>query len=249
MLVGKLAFDNIELGRLRSRAAEFVRYMIRARAKVEPEFLSAADYERWELDGLSSNEWDVERLLRMARQLIQEINEKWLERCGSGGLRVDAEDPLRELKELIGFFTNYQWALPNAISSAIAGKPIDWLGLAEWANLPAIRVELDKLPRLEDQLQSASDGPDRLRREIRWKGRSKTLGDKLFPLAAYLWHSQCVPKRELIANIWPEKDGDVQLSTYVTRLNTILLELKVPWAYHLQGDSVVKVSYTSGSRL
>src|SRR4051812_30305873 len=102
MLVGKLAFDNIELGRLRWRAAEFIRYMIRARAKVDPGFLSAADYERWEVDGLSSNDWDVERLLRLALQLMNEINEKYLERCGSGGLRVCGEDPLRKLKELLG---------------------------------------------------------------------------------------------------------------------------------------------------
>lgn len=160
MLVGRLLFDNDELGRLRWRAAEFIRCMIKARARIEPGFMSVADYERWELDGLSRKEQDVERLLQCALQLIREVNERWLERCGSGGMRLDVADPLQNLKELVGFFTDYQWALPEAIRSVIAGRPVNWSELARWDDLPAIRGELDKLPRLDDHLRAAPGGPD-----------------------------------------------------------------------------------------
>ena len=69
--------------------------MIRAHMKVDPGFMNLADYETWELDGLSDDDWEIERLLQMALQTILGINEKYLERCGSGGMRLDATDPCR----------------------------------------------------------------------------------------------------------------------------------------------------------
>lgn len=245
MLVGRLLFDNDELGLLRWRAAEFIRYMIRARAKAEPGFMTAADYETWELDDLSQVDLTTDRLLDMALRTINELNQKYLERCGSGGMRIDKADPLRKLKELIGFFTDYQWALPAAIRSAIAGNPIEWAELASWGDLPAIRAELDKLPRPDSQPQAPLDGPDPHRNEIRWEKRSVKVMPMVHKLAVYLWHSQCVSKQELLEHLWPDRDGDGVLDTTLSRLNEALSATLVPWTYHCRGEFVLKETHRS----
>lgn len=245
MLEGKLAFDTIDLGRLRWQSAKFIRYMIRARAKVDPGFMSAADYERWELAGLSREDWGIDRLLGMALQLILAINDKYLERDGSGGMQIDAKDPLQKFKELIGFFADYQTALPEAIRDAIVGRPIGWPRLARWENLPAIRSELDKLPRLDEQLQATPNGPDPHKAIIRWNGKSVTVLPQVRKLAAYLWHSQCVSKQELLDHFWPDRASDGVLPTALSRLNEALSAAEVPWTYHLRGEFVLKETYRS----
>lgn len=246
MLIGRLMFDEEELGRFRWKAAAFIRYMIRARAKVDAGFMTPAAYDLWELDDLGAEKHSIDRLLRMALNTIIEINEKYLERCGSGGMRTEEDDPLREVKELVGFFTDYQWQLPNAIRLAVANKPIDWPALALWDDLTAIRKELDKLPRLDGKDEVKPDGPDLHAKEIRWKGRSCGLGLVMLKFAAYLWDSPCVAKSELITHIWDGRD-DVQLAVYQSRLNKILLELQVPWEYYTDGDYVMKRTYSQNS--
>jgi hypothetical protein len=69
------------------------------------------------------------------------------------------------------------------------------------------------------------------------------VGPVILRLAGYLWDSQSVPSTEVIDGVWGETSSGNVLKTNLTRLNRFLLELGVPWDYHLRGELVVKESF------
>lgn len=240
-------FLPAELGVLRYKAAYYIRLMIRSRATQDPTFLTPEYYEVWELDGLGRGE-NTASALRKALWTIREVNDRFLERCGSGGMRLDDSDPLFELKELVGFFADYQNDLPSAIQRALDGRPIDWANLAQWNTLPAIRRELDKLPQPDGHSDRPRDGPDPDGRVIRWEGRSARVGAVVIWLAEYLWDSQSTDLNDAIDAVWTEDSGERllgnrqrhKLSSTLNRLNDALTSCKVPWTYSIQGNFIYK---------
>jgi hypothetical protein len=121
---------------------------MRARLKVQSNAFSSQQIARWDLEQWHADPRSVHQLLQLAYKTILEINDKFLQRCGSGGLRVEDEDQDAELKEEIGFFVEHQSALPEALRACWTGTKLDWDGLARWDEIDRIRELLDDLPIL-----------------------------------------------------------------------------------------------------
>jgi hypothetical protein len=139
---------------LREAGAGMVRYLMRARLKVQPNAFRPKQIARWDLEDWHADDRSVQHLLQLAYNTILEINDKFLQRCGSGGLRVDCEDQDAELKEKIGFFVEHQCALPEALRACWTGTKLDWDGLARWDEIDRIRELLDDLPILHPERES-----------------------------------------------------------------------------------------------
>jgi hypothetical protein len=142
-MAGNPSFDEPGPGEYRYAAARFIKLLIRARAKVEPNFLCDHEYRRWELSRIRDDRGSVEHLLLMAAAAYDDLWRQFIGPNGSGGVAVD--DPLGELKErIVQFcFTSPPSELLNQIRT---GQTIDWPRTASWGTLSAIRDGLDALP-------------------------------------------------------------------------------------------------------
>ncbi len=139
-----------DLAHFRYIAASLVRFLIRAREKAEPGFLTRTEYERWQLTEVAHDRRNVLELLELADQAINQMDGKFLDLCTSGGLSVSAswhdKGPVGNLKICVASFVDHVYALPRAIRFAREGQAIDWANLAAWEILPAFRDALDQLP-------------------------------------------------------------------------------------------------------
>lgn len=135
--------EPYDLGEFRWVVAAYIKYLIRARLIDEPNFLTKKDLARWGLDTDVSDPLKKDDLLWRARQIItEEINRRFIPRCGSGGVREGES----RFNCSVAFFVDYLHDLPAAIKNAQRKKPIVWADLAHWSDLKYIRDELDKLP-------------------------------------------------------------------------------------------------------
>jgi hypothetical protein len=228
-----------ELGRFRYKAAALVRFMLRARAKGDPQYHESnkAIYKIWTLSNISEDELTLAELLHRARLQIFDINEQFLH-WESGSLLYDDRDPLADLKHLVGFFmADYHCGINEAIRRAESGQPIDWQYLARWEDIPAIRKWLDQLPDPRDQ-----NGPDQAG-QVRWGDRVEPLQPVAHRLLQYLWDkADHVPVNDAISAVWvdekhPSRTG---LKSALHKINECLGKLGVPWTYHLHDDQIVK---------
>ena len=136
-------FFGYDLGEYRYAAAKLVKLLIRARAKVEPDFLTDNEYRRWGLANIQDDPDTLETLVQTADVCNSYLWSSFIGPCGSGGVALD--DPLGDLKALVIHFSIS--CEPSELRSRIRrGESIDWPKAAAWELLPAIREGLDGLP-------------------------------------------------------------------------------------------------------
>jgi hypothetical protein len=142
-------------GEFRHAAARYVKYLIRARWKVEPGFLPPANLVAWGLQDIAADRNPAPELLDQAAVTLGEINTHYIHRCGSGGVReADESTPEGRLVYAIASLADignaggpsHNGALVEASRHLQAGGKIDWASLVAWDTLAAIRADLDRLP-------------------------------------------------------------------------------------------------------
>jgi len=150
---------EFDLGAFRFAVAKYVKLLIRARWRDDPGFLGDQALKDWGLHNINDNRlldnripsW---RLLEEAAEALGILNTEYLPRCPSGGLMVVTKDtPEGRLVDEIAFLAvsygggpYHNHELLTAAKSIREGHAIDWTTLVNWPKLPAIRVDLDKLP-------------------------------------------------------------------------------------------------------
>jgi hypothetical protein len=135
--------DGYDLGEYRYATAKLVKLLIRARAKVEADFLNANDYKRWGLANIQDDRDSPETLVQAAEVTNAYLWNSFIGPCGSGGIRLD--DPLGNLKEQVIRFS-LSCEESELLAKIRRGERIDWSQAAAWDLLPAIREGLDGLP-------------------------------------------------------------------------------------------------------
>lgn len=169
---------DFDLAQFRYAVARYIKLLIRARWKCEPEFLRLQDLVRWELQKLNEDAYPAWRLLRDAADALARLNTEFLSRCGSGGIPItDESTPEGRLLESVAFLAEtsgggpfHNQPLLDATESLRSGAEVKWDSLVNWSTLPSIRDDLDQLPDLEEQLrrhQSSDDGQNIFRRRGR----------------------------------------------------------------------------------
>jgi hypothetical protein len=153
--------DPPDLGDFRNLAASLVRYLIRAREKAEPGFLTAAEYDTWGLTAIAEDRRSIAELLELARRAMETMDERWLSLCKSGGLAWPTswqdEGPVGRVKICVAMFADYVYTLPDAIQCARENRPIDWVNLASWNVLAEFRAALDGLPQASKPTRERPD--------------------------------------------------------------------------------------------
>jgi hypothetical protein len=169
--------DGYPLGEYRKAAAKYIKLMIRARAKTEPDFLSEEQYGRWNLCEIAADVYTVENLLRMADAAHEHLWGVFIGPHGSGGVAED--DPRAELKQSVVRFTT---GTPPAdlLNQLHEAGEIDWANVAEWALLDSIREGLDGLPMAKATAAAESSGCpvvilDQRQRRVKVLGQTKQL--------------------------------------------------------------------------
>ena len=145
---------QFDAGDFRYTVAAYVKLLIRARHKAKPNFLAEEERRKWEVDNDDDQGWPAWRLMEQASKKLAEINERFIDRCGSGGIPVMDEDtPVTRLIDAVGFLVPAEGGAPyhnatlvKAAEQLKQGRDIDWDSLAEWDQLPIIRRDLDQLP-------------------------------------------------------------------------------------------------------
>jgi len=189
----KLDFD---FGEFRYEVANYVRLLILARWKCEPGFLTAADVERWEPLHIQTP-YPAWRLLDMAAQSLARLNNEYLERCGSTGVRpIDETTPIGRLIFAIAFLADcsigggpdHIAVLISAAKQLKEGKSVDWEAMVGWAALPRIRADLDLLPHPtretagQDAAPEINHPPQNLFRKMGDDWAIRYAGGPLFPM-------------------------------------------------------------------
>lgn len=149
-------FESItfDLGAFRYAAAAYVKFLIRARWKIEPGFLSEDDLGRWKLSDIRDDTRSASQLLLRAGALLAELNTKYISRCGSGGVaEYDLSTPEGRLMDNIAFLADIEGGGPyhnGEVISAALRQPEDnaaaWDLRVNWSTLDEIRNDLDRLP-------------------------------------------------------------------------------------------------------
>src|SRR4051794_27652403 len=89
------AFD---LGEFRYAVARYVKLLIRARWKADPSFLTQRDLAAWELSDVGKDRQPAWKLMGQAAQALGHLNDQFLPRCGSGGIKeTDSATPVGRL--------------------------------------------------------------------------------------------------------------------------------------------------------
>jgi len=154
MTDGKFKNITFDLGAFRYAAAAYVKFLIRARWKSEPGFLSEEALGRWKLSNIRDDPHSASQLLLRAGAHLAELNTNYISRCGSGGVaEYDLSTPEGRLMDNIAFLAECHGGGPfhnhELISAALQlpeGNVFAWHSLVDWAKLPEIRNDLDKLP-------------------------------------------------------------------------------------------------------
>lgn len=146
-----------DLGEYRYVVAAYIKYLIRARRIDEPDFLSDDELSRWGLEAGVPEILEKADLLWRAKQIIsEEINHRFIPRCGSGGIQVNES----ELNSVVAFFADHLHDLPEAVRRARGEEPVDWSELARWEDLDFLRNELDQLPHPGTRVEIHGITPD-----------------------------------------------------------------------------------------
>jgi hypothetical protein len=149
-----MAIDSDEIGQLefadptsfRNAAAGLIKSLIRARARQEPEFLRANDYQRWGVTDLQSERRSCTTLLRLFQQLRDQFEHRLIE-----GQNSIPEPSSSDDADLIDAVVDQIWGfvqgdINQAIRDAERGRQVQWNKLAAWSNLTELRDALDRLP-------------------------------------------------------------------------------------------------------
>ena len=154
---------TFDLGEFRFALARYAKLLIRARAKCERAFLSPESLAAWGLSGIATDPAPAWRLLSQAADALGHLNMEYLPRCGSGGVEeTDESTPVgRLIQAAVGLAQMgdgggpwHHGALRDAARNLKDGKPVDWARLVDWALLPAIRRDLDLLPKPADNSEA-----------------------------------------------------------------------------------------------
>jgi len=148
-----LYYPDYDLGKFRYAVARYVKLLIRARWKYNPNFLTPKELAAWELADIDADKWTAPLLMEQAAHALGDLNWTFLPRCNSGGVLVT--DHTTPAGRLIWAVVNlvpiegdskHNGALLHATQVLAAGKEVDWMALVRWDALPAIRADLDLLP-------------------------------------------------------------------------------------------------------
>ena len=135
--------DGFDLTQYRNAVLKYVKLMIRARTKEEPDFLDGAQYDRWKLSDIADDTYSIEALLPMAEAAREHLWREFIGPHGSGG--VAADDPRGELKQAVVRFA--MGTSPEALLRQWRDRSsINWDEAAEWGLLDEIRDGLDGIP-------------------------------------------------------------------------------------------------------
>jgi hypothetical protein len=145
---------DFDLGEFRYAVARYVKFLIRARWKCQPEFLSEEELAAWSLADIGHDNWPAWQLLDQAALALAHLNRHFLPRCGSGGVReTDDATPVGRLIRAVAFLAyidgggpEHNGALVDAARRLREGQTVDWAALVAWDDLQAIRADLDGLP-------------------------------------------------------------------------------------------------------
>ena len=145
---------TFDLGEFRHIVARYVRFLIRARWKTDPGFLSDAQLERWDLRvSISRDQIPAWRLLESAAHTLAKLNSDFITRCGSGGVPLhEGDTPVLRLADSIAFLVppegggpRHDLCLMTAAESLRRQETIDWEDIVNWHKISAIRDDLDLL--------------------------------------------------------------------------------------------------------
>ena len=140
------AEQNNDPGRFRFLTAGFVKDLLAARVRTDPDFVVSPEMrKRWKLDADETKSYTTERLLRCSLERFGKICDwpiVWDTSCSDPPTDEEiVSDVYCHVKDFIN-----REALDNAISAVKNGQPIDWENGFRWDELDAIRDLLDRLP-------------------------------------------------------------------------------------------------------
>jgi hypothetical protein len=138
------SFDD---GEFRNDCAAFVKFLLVAREKNEPGFLTAELRESWDPhQQFSDSDRSAAEYLKLAKRKLKRIDVRYSEPGGSIGIGEVEDSSVAELQLDISFLVQHEDGLVDAIRDLEAEQTIDWNALVDWAKLPAIRAALNQLP-------------------------------------------------------------------------------------------------------
>lgn len=154
MTTPDIFYPNFDLGEFRYAAARYVKLLIRARWRCHPNFLGQEHLAAWGLEDIAHERWPAWKLLDQAGLALGHLNQHFLPRCGSGGVReTDESTPegrlifaVALLAVMDGSGLRHNGALFNAAHHLREGKAVSWDELVDWNLLDAIRADLNQLP-------------------------------------------------------------------------------------------------------
>ena len=209
-----IKFDgtDIDLGAFRYAAAKYVKFLIRARSKIKPGFLSDEELKRWQLTNIREDLIPETQLLLMAGAQLAFLNTNFINRCGSGGVaEYDQATAEGRLMTNIAFFVTCSGGGPyhndTLILAALGrheGQSSAWDSLVDWSKLSEIRNDLDKLPH-PSSTPTAHQGDAVAENVFRREGKSWNIrfqGGKLFavddgPGPTYLYYLMNHPDEKI----------------------------------------------------
>ena len=149
---------NFDLKAFFDVSASYVKYLIRARWKFEPRFLSENQISNWKLNNIADDRETAPQLLRLAAIQLRNLYSGYLrQRCGSGGIELTDQSTAegRLLSNLTALVFN-DWGvgiledqlLVTAAKTIAAGEKSDWESEVDWTLLDQIRMDLDEVQLL-----------------------------------------------------------------------------------------------------
>jgi len=139
------AEQNNDPGSFHFLAAGFVKDLLAARVRTDPDFVSPEMRKRWKLDADETKSYTTERLLRCSLERFGKICDwpiVWDTSCSDPPTDEEiVSDVYCHVKDFIN-----REALDNAIAAEKNGQPIDWENGFHWDKLDKIRERLDLLP-------------------------------------------------------------------------------------------------------
>jgi len=125
--------------------ATFIKYLLAAREKDQPGFVTPEVRARWDLEDGFESELTVAQYLISAKRRLQHIDVRYSEPGGSLGIGKIEHGSVGKLQMDISFLIRHENGLNEAIRAAESGQEIDWQALADWDTLPDIRNALDRI--------------------------------------------------------------------------------------------------------
>ncbi|MDG2012399.1 MAG: hypothetical protein P8J33_02770 [Pirellulaceae bacterium] len=145
------AEQNNDPGSFRFLTAGFVKDLLAARAKTDPDFVTPEMHKRWGLDADFPGPFRAELFLDAARERLDEIYKWPTQNIGSLSPHNLDDANVKDAKLYVKRFVTSA-VLQKALSAAENGQQIDWENGFRWDELDAIRDLLDLLPHPPGQL-------------------------------------------------------------------------------------------------